>query len=460
MTDTAHNTAPRGQRAAGQSHAKTIFGTGVGNALEWYDWGVYAIFTPFFATQFFNGADKASAVLSTLAVFAVGFLARPFGGFVFGWLADHTGRKFAMSATVGTAALGSLVIGVSPSYASIGVAASLVLVLARLLQGLAHGGELPSAQTYISEKASNHNRGLWSSLIYVSGSIGNVFGVLLGVVLTATLNTDQMSSFGWRIPFVVGGLLGLYALYMRSRLTETEVFTDDVQERKQVVKPRVWPEIVRHRRQALQVIGLTVGLTVVYYAWAISAPAYAINSLGIDETDALWAGVVANLVFIAILPLWGKVSDRVGRKPVLLVCALGMAVLLFPLQFLVQGHAWQLGLAMSIAMVFIAAGASIVPAVYAELFPTHIRAIGVGIPYSICVALFGGTAPYLQTWIGANLGRSAFTGYVIALLLVSAAVIVGLPETRGRRLHDEAADVPAVVDASDAPGTAAEPVLG
>ncbi|HET7303400.1 MAG TPA: MFS transporter [Segeticoccus sp.] len=422
-----------------QSHAKTIFGTGIGNALEWYDWGVYAIFTPFFATQFFNNADPASAVLLTLAVFAVGFVARPFGGFLFGWLADHTGRKFAMAATVGAAAIGSIVIGISPSYASIGVGASVILVLARLLQGLAHGGELPSAQTYISEKASRHNRGLWSSLIYVSGTTGNVVGVILGVVLTSVLSHQQMTSFGWRIPFLFGGALGFYALYMRSRMTETEVFNHDVDTRKRA-KPRVWPQIVRHRKQALQVIGMTVGLTVAYYAWAISAPAYAISSLGIDETDALWAGVVANLFFIAILPLWGMLSDRIGRKPVLLASSLGAAAVLFPLQFLLRDHAWQLGLAMCLAMVFIAAAAAIVPAVYAELFPTRIRAVGVGVPYSICVAAFGGTAPYLQTWLGGTAGRSAFTGYVIVLLLVSALVVLTLPETRGRELHEERAE--------------------
>lgn len=442
MTDTTTNPPAVSPRPAEQSTRKTILGTGVGNALEWYDWGVYAIFTPFFATQFFDKAHPVSAVLSTLAVFAVGFVARPFGGFVFGWIADHTGRRFAMSATVGVAAIGSIVIGVSPTYGSVGAFASLILLLARLLQGLAHGGELPSAQTYISEKAPAERRGLWASLIYVSGSIGNVFGVLLGVVLTSVLVESQMDSFGWRIPFLVGGVFGLYAMYMRARMTESEVFEDDVESEAPADKPKIWPEIVKHRKQAGQVIGLTVGLTVAYYAWAISAPAYAISSLGIDENSALWAGVVANVVFIAVLPLWGRLSDRIGRKPVLLTNAIGLAILLFPLQWMVRGSAWQLALAMSIALIFIGAGASIIPAVYAELFPTHIRAIGVGVPYSICVALFGGTAPYLQTWMGDTFGRSSFTAYTIVLLIISAVVMSRLPETRGRLLHEQAVDAP------------------
>jgi len=421
--------------APAQSKRKTILGTGVGNALEWFDWGVFAIFAPFFATQFFNPQDPVSAFLSTLIVFAVGFAARPLGGFVFGWLADQRGRKFAMSATVGAAAFGSILIAVSPTYGQIGVFASLVLVVARLIQGLAHGGELPAAQTYISEYAPAERRGLWASLIYVSGTTGNVLGVFVAAILSTLLTNAQMVSYGWRIPFLIGGVFGLYALYMRSRLHETEVFDRDVAA-DSGPGPRIWPEIVRHRWQALQVIGITVGMTVAFYTWAIAAPAYGISTLGIEASHALWAGVIANLVFIAVLPLWGRASDRIGRKPVLFVGVLGTAAVSFPLNAFLQDSALQLGIAMTAAMIFIAACASIVPAVYAELFPTHIRTIGVGIPYSICVALFGGTAPYLQAWIGGRFGPTAFTAYVVVLLLISAAVLTTIPETRGKDLHE------------------------
>ena len=163
----------------GQSTLKTILGTGVGNALEWYDWGVYAIFTPFFATQFFDKAHPVSAVLSTLAVFAVGFVARPFGGFVFGWIADHTGRRFAMSATVGTAAIGSIVIGVSPTYESVGAFASLILVLARLLQGLSVGGEFGSSAAYLSEVSTPKRRGFFSSCAFAGSQERAAGGVRL-----------------------------------------------------------------------------------------------------------------------------------------------------------------------------------------------------------------------------------------------------------------------------------------
>jgi MHS family alpha-ketoglutarate permease-like MFS transporter len=422
--------APRAE----QKRTRTIVGTGVGNALEWFDWNIYAIFATFFAAQFFSGENEVSALLATLAVFAVGFVARPFGGFLFGWISDRRGRRAAMTLSVGLAAGGSFAIGLSPTYESIGLGASLVLLLARLVQGLAHGGELPSAQTYLSEVAPRERRGLWASLIYVSGTTGVIVGTGLAAVLTAVLDDAQMTAWGWRIPFVLGGFFGLYALVMRRRLDETEAFEQEVGAGPTTRREPMWRTIVRHRKQALLVIGMTVGITIIYYAWAISAPQYAISTRGIDPTSALWAGVLANLVFIAALPVWGRVSDRIGRKPVLLVCVLGLALTAYPLDALIGDSAVRLGIAMSLALVLIAGPAAIVPAVYAELFPTRIRTVGVGVPYSIAVATFGGTAPYLQTWLGESFGPSWFTGYVVVMLLVSAVAIASAPETRARDL--------------------------
>jgi MFS transporter, MHS family, alpha-ketoglutarate permease len=417
-----------------RSARRALLAIGFGHALEWYDWGIYAIFIPFFATQFFDTGDQVSAVLAGLAVFAVGFVARPVGGLVVGRLADRVGRRPMMALTVGGMAAASLVIGISPTYATIGVGASVVLVVARVVQGLATGGELPSAQTYLAEAAPPERRGLWSSVIYIASVGGNMIGVLLGLVLSLTLTPAQMSDFGWRIPFVLGGVLGLLALWIRRSLQESEVFTREAAA-DPGVRPRIWPEIVRHRREAVQVVGLSVGFTVVYYSWVIAAPAYAISELGIDSSAALLAGVLAGLVLIAVQPAWGALSDRIGRRPVLLISCIGTAALLFPLQAMVR-DAVQLGIAMAIAMVFIGAGVAILPAAYAEMFPTRIRAVGLAVPYSIAVAAFGGTAPYLQTWLGTTLGRPAFTAYVVALLLVSAATVLTLREGRGSDLAD------------------------
>jgi MHS family alpha-ketoglutarate permease-like MFS transporter len=400
--------------------------------MEWFDWGVYTTFTPFFASQFFHSGNAVSDVLETLVVFAVGFLARPFGGWMFGWIADRKGRKLSMTLTVALAAVGSLAIGLSPNYALIGVGASVILVLARLAQGLAHGGELPSSQTYLSEMAPREHRGFWATLIYTSGTVGILFGTLLGAVLNMALTTEVMNAWGWRIPFLIGAAMGLYALIMRSRLHETDVFEGETAGEK---RAPIWPQVVRYRKQALQVIGLTVGLTVIYYIWGVVAPSYATTALKIDRGEALWAGVIGNIVFIAALPVWGKLSDRIGRKKVLWAGAIGSAVMHFPMTWLLKDSAWQLAVGMSVMLIFIAASAAIVPAVYAELFPTSIRTVGVGVPYSICVAVFGGTAPYLQQWLGTTIQMpQLFNVYAVVLLAISVAFIFTLPETKGKDL--------------------------
>ncbi len=428
MTATATTLA-----ATRTSTRKTLVGTGIGNAVEWYDWAIYATFTPFIASQLFSKSDPASAVLSTLAIFAVGFVARPFGGFVFGWIGDRIGRKASMTLAVGLASVGSLMIGIAPTFAAVGTWASFMLLVARLIQGLAHGGELPSSQTYLSEMAPKEHRGFWATLIYTSGTVGILFGTLLGAVLNMALSTEVMNAWGWRIPFLIGAAMGLYALIMRSRLHETDVFEGEAPAEK---RAPIWPQIVRHRKQALQVIGLTVGLTVIYYIWGVVAPSYATTALKIDRGEALWAGVIGNIVFIAALPFWGKLSDRIGRKKVLWSGAIGAGIMHFPMTALLKDSAWQLAVSMSVMLIFIAASAAIVPAVYAELFPTSIRTVGVGVPYSICVALFGGTAPYLQQWLGTTVQMpQLFNVYAVLLLAVSAVFVFTIPETKGKDLR-------------------------
>ncbi|UVJ39121.1 MFS transporter [Arthrobacter sp. CJ23] len=414
-----------------KSHLRTLIGTGIGNAVEWYDWAIYATFSPFIASALFSSADPTSAVLSTLAIFAVGFVARPFGGFVFGWIGDRIGRKTSMTFAVGLAALGSLLIGIAPTFESVGAFASVMLLVARLIQGLAHGGELPSSQTYLSEMAPKEKRGFWATLIYTSGTAGILAGTLLGAILTGVLSKADMNAWGWRIPFLIGGALGVYALVMRARMKETEAFEAETPKEKH--EP-MWPQIWRHRKQALQVIGLTVGLTVSYYIWGVVAPSYASTTLKMDRGAALWAGVIANIVFIAALPFWGRLSDRIGRKPVLIMGAAGAALLHFPMTWLLKDSPWQLAVTMSVMLFFIAASAAIVPAVYAELFPTKIRTVGVGVPYSICVAVFGGTAPYLQTWLGTIGQAQLFNVYAVVLLVIGIAFVFTIPETKGKDL--------------------------
>lgn len=214
-------------------------------------------------------------------------------------------------------------------------------------------------------------------------------------------------------------------------MKETEAFEAESPKEK---RAPMWPQIVKYRKQALQVIGLTVGLTVVYYIWGVVAPSYAATALKMDRGAALWAGVIANVVFIAALPFWGRLSDRIGRKPVLIMSSAGAALFHFPMTWLLKDSPWQLTVSMSVMLFFIAGSAAIVPAVYAELFPTHIRTVGVGVPYSICVAVFGGTAPYLQTWLGTIGQAYLFNVYAVILLLVGILFAFLIPETKGKDL--------------------------
>lgn len=435
-TSTAPATATAPAVRPRQSAVKTLFGTGVGNALEWFDWNVYATFSIYLAAALFSTDDPSSAFLKTLAVFAVGFVARPFGGLVFGWLADKVGRKHSLSLAVIFASVGSLLIAITPSYASWGAWSSALLLVARLIQGLAHGGELPSAQTYLSEQAPAERRGLWASAIYMTGTVGLLVGLALALVLKAALTDAQMGSWGWRIPFLVGAVLGLFALFIRSRMDESEVFeADTTKADDDTPKVSVWSDLAAHWKQALQVIGMTVGLTITYYIWSVSIAAVAQKSLGYTADQAFAASLIGNIVFIAVLPLWGIFSDKFGRKPAMLIAMVGAAIAYVPMLLLIQGAFWQLVVAICVMLTLLGAFLAIAPAAYAEMFPTTVRATGFGLPYSIAIAAFGGTAPYVNTWLS-GMGRWHFPVYAIVALLISAATILTLKETRGKELTE------------------------
>ncbi|CEG92237.1 MFS transporter [Propionibacterium freudenreichii] len=412
-----------------QSAFRTLLGTGVGNALEWYDWNIYASFAIYMSRELFSSKDPTSAFLETMGIFAVAFVARPFGGAFFGWLADRIGRKHALAIAVIFASGGSLLIAVCPTYHQVGAWSSLILLLARLIQGLAHGGELPSAQTYLSEMAPPNRRGLWASAIYVTGSFGLTLGLLFGVVLRDTLGSDAMNQYGWRIPFAAGAVLGVFAFWIRERMEETEAFEDE--KKAGELKKSLVREVLKHKKIALQVIGMTCGLTVAYYIWSVSTASVAQKNLGYSTNDAFGASIIGNLVFMVSLPLWGMFSDRFGRKTNMLIAMIGCAVLYVPLNNMVRGgnEFWRLVLAICVMLVLLGAYLAIAPAAYAEMFPTEVRATAFGVPYAIAIALFGGTAPYIMSAWAATPNR--FVIYVIVLLLISAATILTLPETKG-----------------------------
>ncbi|MFJ9175115.1 MFS transporter [Streptomyces sp. NPDC102360] len=422
MTETITTAAP-------PTHpVRQLLAASVGNAVEWYDWYAYTFLATYIADQVFpKGADNSLVpLLATFAVFAVGFFMRPVGGLLMGAVADRRGRRAALTVTILLMGGSSLLVGITPTYASVGVLAPVVLVLARLLQGLSVGGEFAASTTFLVESAGPGRRGLFSSFQYVSTSIGQLIASGVAAVLVATLAEGQMDGWGWRVPFLAGAVLSLVGFWIRQGAQETR---SEAHER-----PGLFDALKQYPRQSLLICGITAGGTLAYYTWTSYLPTYAELNTDIDKSQALTAGTISLAFFALLQPVGGMLSDRFGRKPLLLFFGLGFALLSVPLLHSLTGSFASLLFAQCAGMVLLTGFTSISAAVNAEVFPARVRAAGIGFPYSLTVALFGGTAPYMGT-LFKDLGHSGFfPWYVAALCLVSSVVYLRLPESAHREL--------------------------
>jgi MHS family alpha-ketoglutarate permease-like MFS transporter len=403
----------------------------VGNVLEWYEWSAYAVFAPFIAAAMFSQSDPVSALLSTLAVFAVGFLMRPLGGIVFGRIADKRGRKFVLVTTMLMMATGSLLIGIMPTYTSIGAWASGLLLLARMMQGFAHGGESATAYSYVGEIAPPNRRGMWGSVAFIAIFGGSVLAYTVGGVITTTLSESAVSEWGWRIPFLLGSLLALFALYLRRSMDESDVFDADQQHDDQPALPR--KTVVR---AVLLMIGMTSGVTAAHYTWTSYVSTYAITERDMNPDTAYWMLVIAQVIALVSLPFLGRLSDSVGRRPMLAAFAVLMFCLQIPLTVLISSEGWTLLLATTVALLVVAIAGSILSSTLSESFPTRLRTQAIGFAYSFSVAVFGGTAPYLnQLFLGFDLGW-VFGVYIMFLAALTGVACFFMKETKGVRLED------------------------
>jgi MFS transporter, MHS family, alpha-ketoglutarate permease len=424
--------------SAGRSTAlRSLVMCSIGNAMEWFDWTCYAIFAGYLARNLFDSGMGQSALLNTLAVFAVGFIARPIGGILFGRLADIRGRRYVMVATTVMMAVGSAVVGLIPSYSHLGVLSPTILVVARLMQGLAHGGEGATSYPYICEIAPVRSRGLWSSAVFGAVSVGALVATGLGALLTHLLSNEQMLTWGWRVPFLCGSVLGVYACFMRRGLVESSVF----QENKNAPEVRRGSQMKHGGRGfsgavLLRLITLSAGASVTYYTWSAFATAYATTAKGMTSGDAFVASLGAQLVGLVALPVCGALSDRFGRRILCIAFSAGFIVLSFPLEWMLSSHPWTLFVSQSIALSLWAMLTSIHPAVMTEQLPTGVRATAIGGINSFSVAVFGGTAPFLGAFLSSRGVHFIFVLYVMALCLAALVVSWYMPETKGIALDE------------------------
>jgi len=407
-----------------------ILGASSGNLVEWYDWYAYAAMSLYFADAFFPGHDPTVQLLNAAAVFAVGFLVRPLGGWLMGSYADRRGRKAALTLSVLMMCLGSLIIAVTPTYETIGMAAPVVLVCARLLQGISVGGEYGASATYLSEIAGSHQRGFYSSFQYVTLILGQLLALGTLIVLQFLLLTpEQLHDWGWRIPFFIGAACAVVALYLRRNLVETESFERAAA---RADRPNPLRVLVKYPRQVAIVAGLTMGGTLAFYTFTTYAQKFLVNTSGLSKEQSTLVTSAALFVFMCFQPLCGALSDRIGRRPLLIAFGvLGSALTIPVMSALAQVHTPLGAFALIMVMLTVVSGyTSINAVVKAELFPVEVRALGVALPYAIIVSIFGGTAEYVALWLKSIGQEPLFYRYVAGCILVSLLVYVAMPETK------------------------------
>ncbi len=413
---------------------RTLVAASIGNAVEWYDWTIYGTFSIYFATQFFPASNPTLALLATATTFALAFFFRPLGGIVLGRLADVRGRKFAMLATIMLMAGGSAVIGLLPTYEQVGWLAPLLLVLARIAQGLSLGGEVSNASAYLGEIAPPRWRGRYSSFFYISTGSALLIASLMGFGLSRVLTREEMASYGWRIPFIIGGVLAVVGVYLRRSLSETHQF-EEHKEQAAAVKHPLLLTLREHPKAVFQILGVTLLSTLCFYTFFAALTPFATRTRGADPTDNFLALSVATALFIALQYPFGWLSDRFGRRPQIMVWSVAIALLIVPLSSLVRPGLGGLLVVYCTGLGLYALFTSIAPAVMSELFPTEVRAIGIGSWYNLTVAVFGGTAPLVIQALSSAGRQQAFFYYVAAGAVVCLFTALSMRETAGTELR-------------------------
>jgi MHS family alpha-ketoglutarate permease-like MFS transporter len=412
---------------------RKLFAASAGNALEWFDWTIYATFSIYFAGAFFPAGNDTLALINTFATYALAFFFRPLGGVLLGRFADTRGRKPAMILTILLMAGGSVAIGLLPTFSQVGWLAPILLLLARIAQGLSLGGEVSNASAYLGEIAPPERRGRYSAFFYISTGTAVLIATVLGFVLARTLDKAELQSWGWRLPFLLGGVFGLVGLWLRRSLAETELFEQTKTKARKISRPLL-TTLTHHPKAVGRLVGFTMLSTLCYYTFFSALTSFAVKTRHADADAVFLALSVGTALFIALQYPLGALSDRFGRKPQLLVWSGATAVVVVPLSTLIGPGVGGLLVVFCVGLGLYTAMTSIAPAIMSELFPTELRGLGIGAWYNLTVAIFGGTAPLLITLFGA-VSPTLYFWYVATGAAIAFAVILTLPETKGSELR-------------------------
>ncbi|WP_036961153.1 MFS transporter [Pseudoclavibacter soli] len=432
MSSPNSTSGPSANTGRHPSVAGNVIRGSLGNLIEWYDWYIYTAFSVYFSASFFPDSDPTVELLQTMAVFSLGFIMRPIGGWFFGRYADRHGRRSALTLSVVLMAGGSLIITITPDYQTIGVVAPILLLLARVAQGFSVGGEYGTSATYLSEVATPGRRGYYSSFAYVTLISGQLIALLVQIVLQQLISEDAMHTWGWRVPFAIGALGAIAVMLLRRGMSETIAVADAATEKKGE-KAGSLALLFKYPKQFFIVLGLTFGGTIAFYTYTTYMQQFMVNTSKIDKPTVTLINFFALLIFVVLQPVYGWISDHIGRKPLLIFFGVGGTLFTVPILSTLAGvhdpfgaFALMLG-----ALVIVGGYTSINAVVKAELFPAKVRALGVGLPYALANALFGGTAPTVALWLKSIGHENWFYWYVTVAIFVSLLVYVwGLTDHR------------------------------
>lgn len=406
-----------------------IAGT-IGHFVEWYDWYIYGLLAAIFAPQIFPSHSQFASLMAALVTYAIGFVVRPFSGIIISPLADRYGRRVVLTLSVSGMAAGSLIIGLTPGFVTIGYAAPVLFVIARVIQGISAGSEQQSAITFMVEHAPANRRGLFGSFTNMASGLATLGATGSAALVTAVFDAETLAAWGWRIPFLVGGVLGLVGLVLRAKSEETPEFEAAAEVDKISAPKRLLALMREHPKALLQTAALSAP-AVAYYTWATFLPTFAQLTTGRDKSSTLTGSVIGLILLVVVVPTCGALSDRLGRRKIFpIVGAIGMIVLFYPLLLLLNtpGY-WIYVIVAASGWVVLGIWQAVYPTIQAELFPASVRVSGIGFSHQLVIAVFGGTAPLIAAaFVGAGHPMMVAV-YMIVIVALCLVVYFTLPET-------------------------------